>query len=217
MIRIVDLTLPLAPGNRGVSMNPRFTVERDGWNGADWNLYSHAGTHMDARIHFAAGPETIDQHTPGRCMGPAWVVRLPGTAPRALLTVADLGDIATRFQPGDSLLIHTGWSSHAGEPEFYRDELPRISEELARWCVANQVKLLGVEPPSIADVNQPAEVALIHGILLGGGVTVVEGLVCLDQLTEERVYFFAMPLKLAGGDGSPVRAFAFDGPFEWKP
>ena len=218
MSRIVDLTLPLTPGQRGVAMEPKYTVARDGWNAATWHLYSHAGTHMDARLHFTPGAESIDQHTPERCMGPAWVVRLPNTTPRVLLTVADLGAVAEKFRPGESLLLHTGWSRHAvADPARYRNELPRISEELALWCVAKKVKLLGVEAPSVADVNNRAEVTRIHEILLSGGVIIVEGLTNLDQLTNDRVFFAALPLKLAGADGSPVRAFAIDGAFAWNP
>jgi kynurenine formamidase len=144
-------------------------------------------------------------------MGPAWVVRLPRAAPKALLVIADLGAVARNFGAGDSLLLHTGWSRYVAEPAFYRDALPRISEELARWCVEQKVKLLGVEPPSIADVNNRAELTRIHQILLSGGVTIIEGLANLDQLRQERVFFAALPLKLAGGDGCPVRAFAIEG------
>lgn len=210
MSRVIDLTQPLTPGQRGVDQEPKFTVERDGWNGATWHLYSHAGTHMDAAIHFAAGSETIDRHPPERCMGPAWVARVR-PAPRALLTVADLGDIPALLHAGDSLLLDTGWSRFADDPRRYRDELPRIGEELARWCVERKVKLLGVEPPSVADVNNREEVTRIHRILLGGGVTIVEGLAHLDQIVQPRVFFAALPLKLAGGDGCPVRAFAVEG------
>ena len=73
------------------------------------------------------------------------------------------------------------------------------------------MKLLGVEPPSVADVNNRDEVTRIHQILLGGGVTIVEGLAHLDQVRQERVFFGALPLRLAGGDGSPVRAFVVEG------
>lgn len=211
MSRIIDLTLPLRPGQRGVAREPKYTVAKDGWNAATWQLYSHAGTHMDAQVHFAAGPETIDQHAPARCMGPAWVVHQPDLAPRALITVASLGPVADRFQPGESLLLATGWSRHVDDPGTYRDSLPRIAEDLARWCVEKKVKLLGVEPPSVADVNNLAEVTLIHRILLAGGVTIVEGLVGLGQLTQERVFFAALPLRLVEGDGCPVRAFAVEG------
>jgi kynurenine formamidase len=212
MSRIIDLTLPLAPGQRGVAMEPKYTAARDGWNAATWHLYSHAGTHMDAQVHFAAGPETIDQHAPERCLGPAWVVRLPEVAPKAKIGLADLGVVRDRFRAGDSLLLQTGWSRHAfADPARYRDDLPGVSAELARWCVERRVKLLGVEPPSVADVNDRAELTRIHHILLGGGVTIVEGLTNLDQIGPDRVFFAALPLKLAGGDGCPVRAFAIEG------
>jgi kynurenine formamidase len=210
-MRLIDLTLPLTPGMRGVAMEPKFTVARDGWNAATWHLHSHVGTHMDAQIHFDAGPETIDTKPLSFCLGPAWVVNLTPLAPRTLITVGHLGEVAAKFTAGDSLLLRTDWHEHVSEPAVYRDGLPRISPELAHWCVKRRVKILGVEPPSIADVNNLPEVTLIHRILLGGGVTIVEGLALLNQLTQEKVFFAALPLRLAGGDGSPVRAFAIDG------
>ena len=225
MSRIVDLTLRLVPGMRGVATEPKFTAERDGWNASTWHIYSHAGTHMDAQTHFAAGNETIEQHTVERCMGTAWVVPLVPCLPQTLLTVAHLGSIAAKFERGQSLLLHTGWSLHVNDPATYRDRMPRISEELARWCVRSGVKLLGVESPSVADVNNLEELTLVHRILLGGGVTIIEGLAHLDQLRENRVFFVALPLPLEGGDGSPVRAFAiehageatpFGAPLEWS-
>jgi arylformamidase len=97
------------------------------------------------------------------------------------------------------------------KPAIYRDGLPRVSDALAHWCVGNKVKLLGVEPPSIADVTNLPELTRIHKILLGGGVTIVEGLCNLDQLTGPTVFFAALPLKIAAGDGCPCRAFAVDG------
>ena len=212
--RLIDLTLPLTPGQRGVSTEPKYTVARDGWNAATWHLYSHAGTHMDAQLHFEAGPATIDTKPLTSCLGPASVVNLTHPtplAPRTLLTVAHLGPVASSFIDGESLLLRTDWHKHAADPALYRDGLPRISEELAHWCVARRVKILGVEPPSIADVNHLPTVTRLHKILLGGGVTIVEGLAYLDQLTQPRVFFAALPLKLAGGDGCPVRAFAVEG------
>jgi arylformamidase len=211
MPRLIDLTLPLTPGQRGVAMEPKYTVARDGWNAATWHLYSHAGTHMDSQIHFGAGPETIDTKPLEKCLGPATVVNLAPLALRTLLTVAHLGATATHFPTGDSLLLRTDWHKHAADPAIYRDGLPRLSEELAQWCVDHRVKILGVEPPSVADVNNLPEVTRIHHILLGGGVTIVEGLAYLDRLNQPRVLFAALPLKLAGGDGCPVRAFAVEG------
>jgi arylformamidase len=215
--RIIDLTLSLTPGQRGVAVEQKYTVARDGWNAATWHLYSHAGTHMDSQVHFGCGPETIDTKPLEKCLGPATIVNLAPLAPRTLLTVAHLGAVAKTFVAGESLLLRTDWHKHAADTPTYRDGLPRISEELAQWCVAHRVKILGVEPPSVADVNNLPEVTRIHHILLGGGVTIVEGLAYLDRLTQARVFFAALPLKLAAGDGCPVRAFAVEGvaPEQW--
>jgi kynurenine formamidase len=87
-----------------------------------------------------------------------------------------------------------------------------VGEELARWCVDHGVKLLGVEPPSVADVHNKGELTRVHKVLLGGGVVIVEGLTNLDRLPDEGAFFFAAPLKIQGGDGCPCRAFALLSP-----
>lgn len=206
--RIIDLTLPLRRGMRGVDWEPKFTVERDGWNATTLHLYSHAGTHMDAPLHFAAGPETIDRIPLDRCCGAARVVHIPGTTPKALLTPTHLGSVAQSFRPGEILLLATGWSRFVDDPAVYRDGLPRVGEALAAWCVERRVKLLGVEPPSVADVTNLEELTRVHHILLGGGVTIVEGLTNLDQLRDGEAWFVAAPLPIVRGDGCPCRAFA---------
>ncbi len=212
MTRFVDLTLTLKPGMRGVAFEPKYNVAEHGWNAQTLSLYSHCGTHMDAPLHFEAGDQTIDQISLDRCVGPAWVAKLDGIGPRSLINVEHLGDIEARFQPGDGVLLRTGWSKHIDNPTSYRDELPRISAELARWCVDRGVRILGVETPSVADVNNLDEVTLIHTILLGGDVIIVEGLTNLDALASDKVLFGALPLKIHRGDGSPCRAFAIDDP-----
>ena len=214
-MKLIDLTLTLRPGMRGVDIEIAKTIDPDGWNARTLHLYSHTGTHMDAQTHFAAGEETIDEIPLERCMGPAWLVPLDGIERKELITVAHLGDIAERFKEGESLLLRTGWSRHVDEPDHYRDHFPRIAEDLAQWCVEKRVRILGVEPPSVADVNNPEELTRIHKILLGGPVGIVEGLTNLDQITGERVFFGAFPLRIESGDGCPCRAFAIegDGPF----
>ena len=70
--------------------------------------------------------------------------------------------------------------------------------------------LIGVEPPSVADVNNRSELTEVHQILLRGNVTVVEGLAHLDQLRNDLVEFIVLPLKIRDGDGSPARAIALE-------
>jgi kynurenine formamidase len=211
MNRIIDLTLTMRSGMRGVAWEQSKSVERDGFNARTLHLYSHAGTHMDAQTHFNAGPGTIDVTPLDRCMGMAWVVNLDGIADQSLITVAHLGEILDKFRPRESLLLRTGWSKHVDNPQHYRDHFPRIAEDLAHWCVEKRVNILGVEPPSVADVNNMLELTRIHQILLGANITIVEGLTNLGALTQEKVFFVAAPLKIESGDGCPCRAFAIEG------
>jgi kynurenine formamidase len=63
----------------------------------------------------------------------------------------------------------------------------------------------------VADVSNFEELNRIHQILLGGGITIVEGLANLDQVRGPKVFFAALPLKIERGDGCPCRAFAMEG------
>ena len=214
MARIIDLTLTVRHGMRGVEFEKLHTVNEHGWNSRMLHLYSHAGTHMDAPLHFAAGDGTIDRIPLEHCFGPAWVIDLTGLKPKESITVGHLRAVADKIRPGDGLLLKTGWSVHVDQPQYYRDNFPRIGQELAEWCVARRVWLLGIEPPSVADVNLLEEVTPIHRILLTHGIIIVEGLTNLTALCHERVFFGAVPLKIEGGDGSPCRAFAIEGAAE---
>jgi kynurenine formamidase len=210
-MKIVDLTLRLEKGMRGVDYETKYTVKKDGWNARTLHLYSHCGTHMDSPFHFEAGDQTIDEIPIADCIGNAWVVPLDGLADRTPITVAHLEAVAESAEAGDAILLRTQWSRHVGDPDHYRDNFPPISRELAHWMVSKQIRMVGVEPPSVADVNDLAAVTEIHQILLGAGIIIVEGLVGLEQLTEPTCLFGAMPLKVAGGDGAPCRAFAILG------
>ena len=204
---LIDLTRTISEDLPRVSLEPFKTTARDGWNTSIYHLYSHCGTHMDAPWHFDCGETFIDEAPLETCLGTADIVRVPDTSPREVLTVAHLGPLAETFTPGNHLLLNTNWSRQFGET-LYEKELPRIGPDLAHWCVENRVKILGVEPPSVADVTNAEELIRIHRILLSGGVTIVEGLINLDIIPGDRCFFAALPLKIHRGDGCPCRAFA---------
>jgi len=209
MARVIDLTLPLKSGDRGVNIEPARRLEKDGWNATNLSLYSHCATHVDAPVHFGVGTQTIDLIPAENLIGPAWVADVRPVEPRVLIEPEHLGAVCEELEPGDSLLICTGWSDYYGQSQF-RDGLPRISVNLARWCVDRSVRMLGVEPPSVADVNNAQELTEVHRILFEGGVIVVEGLANLASLSKPRVTFIALPLKVAGGDGAPARAVVIE-------
>lgn len=203
---IVDLTQTLSHGMRGVEIAAHTRITKEGYNTTNLHLYSHAGTHMDAPLHFIEGGATIDQWPLAQCIGPALVVDLSFKAPDSLITVADLGAAAEQIGPGARVLLRTDWDDHALLPD-YRTHFPRISRALATWFVERGIWLVGVQTPSVASLADRDELRDVHQILLRGGIVIVECLMNLRALPET-VTFIALPLKVDGGDGSPVRAVA---------
>jgi len=189
--RIIDLTLPIDASLRGASSEQAKTIADGGWNASTLTLYSHCGTHMDAPRHFLEGAAGIDQTPLAACCGPAKLLDLTPVAPRELIGVTRLAPWADEIRPGDRLLLRTDWHRRIGS-DAYRHELPRISAALARWLVERRIALLGVEPPSVADVNDIAELTEVHHILLRGNI-VVEGLAHLDQLRTTQFELTVLP------------------------
>ncbi|MDG1805836.1 cyclase family protein [Flavicella sp.] len=207
--KTIDLTRKISNGDPGVQIESAKTIRKDGWNATTLNLYSHSGTHMDAPMHFAVNDKTIDQIPVDRFISNAWLIDLSGIQAGGLINIEDLGDALGLIMAGDSLLFRTGWSFKFGT-KAYRDELPRISKELAVWCGAKGINLIGVEPPSVADVNAIDEVTEIHEILMKNDIIIVEGLINLDKIINNQVTLIAMPLKVANGDGAPARVIAIE-------
>ena len=209
MNTIVDLTLTYTNDFNGFSKEPARIIEKDGWNASTLTFYSHCGTHMDAPIHFNVSQQTIDKIPVSDFVGKAWIIDVREVGSKGLIHSGHISEaIKKKFKSGDSLIFWTGWSQFVNTTK-YRDELPRISEELAEWCLDKKVKMIGVEPPSVADVNNLAEVTKIHQILLKG-VVIIEGLTNLEKLQSKCVELIALPLKIGAGDGSPARVIAIE-------
>lgn len=205
-MEVVDLSLAFKRGMRGFDIQPRSSLAEGKYNTTDLSIYSHAGTHMDAPLHFVAGGETIDAWPLQKCVGEALVVDLSHKEPDSLISVADLGQAAQMIGRGSRVLLRTDWDLHA-ELDDYRSRFPRISLELAEWFVERGVWLVGVESPSVAALQDLQELTQVHRALLENDIVIVESLANL-RLLPPQVTFIALPLKIAGGDGSPVRAVA---------
>jgi kynurenine formamidase len=196
---------------RGVELNVANELEKDGWNASTFHLYSHCGTHMDAPSHFNVKTDfsTMDEIPVYRFFTDVWIVDVTPISDKELIKVEHLGNIVHKIQKGDGLLFKTGWSNSINTDK-YRNDLPRISEELVHWCIENKISLIGVEPPSVADVHNKPELKRIHELLLGAGIQIVEGLTNLDKITTEKVHLVSLPLKVKNADGAPARVIAIE-------
>ncbi len=208
-MRIIDLTVTMKKGMRGVGFEAFKVLEKDGWNARMLHLYSHAGTHVDAPLHFGVNDTTIDEIPPERFIADAWVIDAPAVTDSMRIGIEHLKDVKDKLAAGDGLLFRTGWHRFMDDEKF-RTALPWIGRELASWCVERKVKLIGVEPPSVAILTDRKELQTVHRILLGGDIVLVEGLCNLEQIRKPKVKIIALPLKIGGGDGAPARVIAIE-------
>ncbi len=93
---IIDLTRSFSSAVSGYSQEVSKTVQHDGWNASMLHIYSHAGTHMDAPMHFNASSQTIDELPVERFMGKAWVVDVLITQDNQLITEKTLMHMAKK-------------------------------------------------------------------------------------------------------------------------
>lgn len=210
----VDLTHVLTPelSRSAVFPAPVFRkLERIPVNPAnvtEIQMVAHHGTHVDAPSHFIVGGPTADQIPLDRLHGPAVIWRIE-VAALSTITADHLEAARPAAQPGDMVLIDTGWAQHINTP-LYEDH-PHLDEEAARWLVEHQIKLLGVDfstPDMAGHIRPPGFNWPVHQTLLSRGILIAEHVANLSALAGQRVEAFFFGLPVEGSDGAPARAVA---------
>ena len=222
-MRVVDLSGPLEPGIwRYDASFPEFTsepvtsIEGHGYVVRRVTIGTHMGTHTDALGHLVSGGPMIDSMPLESYVGWASVLRVGASEPLRPIDADVLGATGVEPLPGDVILIETGWSRQWNLPDFPTTH-PYLTMDAARWLVDRQPRCVGMDTPGLMDprielspgANRPIEI--VDQTFLEAGVCYVAGLVNLDSIVDPRPLFVAVPLKLAGLDGAPVRAVAVEG------
>ena len=171
-------------------------------------LGSHTGTHIDAAGHFVRGGRTIDEYPLERFVLPTVIASVTAGAREEIgedALARALGGAPT----GGALLLATGWDRHWGDAAML--DHPWLGADGCRRIVAAGVGLLGIDALSVDDSTTGTTHA--HEILLGADVLIVENLTNLTQLASvaagRALRCAFVPLRLAGGDGSPIRAYGW--------
>jgi kynurenine formamidase len=201
-------------------------------------LGGHVGTHIDALCHFskegkvfggvqigplqsyAGGVNHLSIDTVGPILRRGVLLDIAGSSqtdvlpidfvigPQALQEAAAAQKVDIRV--GDVVLIRTGWARYWNDPRKYIAEVhgPGIDEPGARWLSAKGIFAAGSD--TIAFEFVPSQMPVHAHFLVEKGIHILEAL-DLEKLAEDRVFefvFIAIPLKLAGGTGSPIRPIA---------
>ena len=199
----LDTGMPVLPGDPEVQVDEVLTLADDGCSVRTVHLGTHSGTHVDAPSHVLRGGRTIDQVTPGELMGDAVVIHLPNLAPGHQI---HLGELLSAMPVVNCriVLLATGWDRYWGTDDYLRH--PGLAEGAAAALVDAGVRVVGMDMAS-PDRSDGSDGLAAHEALLGADCLIIENLRGLADLPS-RVEFTALPLNIAGGDGSPVRAVA---------
>jgi len=219
-MRIVDLSFAIRPHFRWtVSSERRSSHERGAiFQSTVATLGCHAFTHVDAPVHFLPGDRDIADMPIDQWMGPAAVVDLTHLGENSEVTAADLGRAAAHVARGDIALLRTDWPRRVdvASTRFW-SHAPHTGRDACEWLVERGVKAVGYDyPPDYAIrtmIFEPAtpvtrRECTTHDVFFPAGITVIEYLTNLDRIGVPRCRFIALPLRLEGADGSPVRAVA---------
>ena len=168
----------------------------------------HVGTHLDTPAHLQASAADTASLPLDSFFGSAAVIDC-SAASRGERITRDALDQVPQIETFDFILFHTGWSRHWGHRAYYQD-FPVCSRELARHLAGLAIKGVGFDTISI-DAVEAVDLPN-HKIVLGAGKIVIENLTGLDKVLGKVFRLACFPLKIAAGDGSPVRAVAMLSP-----
>lgn len=183
-------------------------------------ICGHTGTHMDSCYH--GDPEsdyTIDK-MPIECgYGNAiWLDVSERFGPKAIITAKDLKDAefrtGSKIQPGDIVLIFTGWST-VMDPMKYAFEHMGLSRDAGEWLREKKIKTVGIDNCNVDGcgiLSMPVHMNFLRPRSLGlpgdDFIAIIENMVNINKIPRSRFTFSGVPIPYIGKTGGQVRALA---------
>ncbi|KAJ3553370.1 hypothetical protein NM688_g3649 [Phlebia brevispora] len=195
---------------------PVLTHEEHGASMQQLSLVTHCGTHIDAPAHFFSNGMTVDSIPLSKLHGKAMVLDVTKKGPRERIYWSDISthedELRYAASSGGIVLFRTDWSKYWGNEKYF--DHPFLDGDTARKLVELGVQTIGIDAMGpdetkvgVSDVMAESDFT-VHRVALGAGMVIAENLTNLDKIQSGSWVVSVMPLKISGGDGSPVRAYA---------
>jgi kynurenine formamidase len=106
--------------------------------------FMHCTTHTDAPAHVIEGTPFIDEVPLSSYFGTGVVVSIPKEK-WEVITAEDLENARPEIQPGDIVIVNTGWHRHYGDTRKYFVESPGTYDEAGAWMAERGIKGFGID------------------------------------------------------------------------
>lgn len=186
----------------------------------------HGGTHLDSPIHFAEGKKTVEQLTVDQLIGEGIKIDVSAKAAADrdyLITIDDIKAWETangKIPEWSIILFQTGFAARWPDkkaylgtdqkgPEAVKDlHFPGLHPDAAKWLLENRkFKAIGIDTASI-DNGQSTKFDT-HVTLMTNNIPAFENVADMSKLPVKGFHVVAMPMKIKGGSGAPLRIAAF--------
>ena len=216
-MNIIDLSMPIQPHFRWPFRSElAYSYEKgDPYQSTNFTMSAHSFTHLDTPLHFKPGQITVDEIPLDQLTGPMAIMDLSYVAANQAIGAADLEKNADNIEEGDIVVLKTEWDlKRSWESREFWLEAPYLDAEAAGWLSEQKIKAVGFDFPQDYAIREipgrhpsPREMPA-HDLILSKGIYFLEYLCNVHKITVPRATLFALPLKLAGCEGAPVRVIA---------
>jgi kynurenine formamidase len=231
-VKLIDLTHKFDkttiywPTNKHFELKTSYKGKTEGgywYESNDYSASEHGGTHVDAPVHFAEGKWSVDQIPLNNLIGKGILVDVSKNAlgnPDYLITREDFEEwekLHGQILPGTIVLVRTGWESFWPDKKKYLGtdkpgdvpnlHFPGFSEGAARFLSnERKVSAIGLDTPSL-DYGQ-SKSFMAHQVFGESNTPGFENLNNLKLLPAKGFKVIALPMKISGGSGAPLRIVA---------
>ena len=228
---VVDLTYsfdekaiywPTAPGFRWTKDSWGLSPGGYWYASASFAASEHGGTHLDSPVHFAENGAGADEIPLTRLIAAASVIDIAPACAKDADYELRPEDVTQwerahgRIAAGSIVVLRTGWGKYWPDKKRYLGSdmpgdtahlhFPGVSREAAELLVKRRVSGVGIDTASLD--HGPSKDFMTHRVLNGAGIYGLENVANLEKVPATGATLVALPMKIKGGTGGPVRVIA---------
>ncbi|HEY7245490.1 MAG TPA: cyclase family protein [Xanthobacteraceae bacterium] len=207
-------------GVPGIAMEKKFDFHKDGFNLYWWRIVEHAGTHLDAPIHFSENAMSVEALPVGALVTPLAVVDVSAKATHDADYLVSPDDLAGwekehgRLPENCCVAMHSGWAAHLVEPVKFAGKdasgalhFPGFSVEAAEWLLQER-SVAGLAVDTLSLDHGPSKDFKVHHRWLPSGRWGLENVANLDKVPRSGATLVIGLAKVKGATGGPARLIA---------